>query len=174
VTDALFSSRSSFLPPFGFSTYAAPLIPGRDDLNRANLMGAFGTLLGATAVATPALLPGALIRLAPLVPSAGILANRLMSLQAPIVKNPNLQSAVSKLFQTTDRYPGGTAGAIRVTALTGRLVGGSKHIQAGIDRANNLRNILSAETLSASDRAAALALRNDLIGALRLAGIDYP
>jgi RHS repeat-associated protein len=170
------SQGGGFTVAGGDGVFIPMFIPGasQESLDALRQGESLGTLAGgalvAGGIAAPSLATAGLIRLAPLVPSAGILANRLLSLQKPIVKNPALVRAVDKLFQSGDQFAGGTAGAIRVTQFTGRLVGNSNHIQAGIDRARQLQNIMNRGGLSASDRAAATALRSDLISALRFAG----
>jgi RHS repeat-associated protein len=94
VTDALFSSRSSFLPPFGLSPYAPPLIPGRDDLNRANLMGAFGTLLGATAFTLPFLPEAAMSSVASL-RSASVLPQLAAGATLGLLRNHAVRADVT-------------------------------------------------------------------------------
>ena len=59
-------------------------------------------------------------------------AGELLVPVAPVVSNPNLQRVVRELFKSSDRLPGGTAGALRSEALTGRMLSRSPtgHIQA--------------------------------------------
>ena len=72
-------------------------------------------------------------------------------------------------FRTSDRIAGGTAGAIRREAITGRPVGGRFHLQKGVERIRNLENILLREELSAVDRPVAQGLLKDLRSAVRFA-----
>lgn len=79
----------------------------------------------------------------------------------PPAKNPALDRAVNQLFRAEDRFPGGTAEAIRR---------GQGHIQKGRDRIRELNGILRRERLGAADRATAERVRNDLIDALKSQG----
>ena len=88
---------------------------------------------------------------------------------APAATNPALRRTLSALFQRTDRIAGGTAGAIRNETLTGRMTGGSWHLQKGLERAANLRRILSREQLSAKDRETAQRALAELDEAVRFA-----
>jgi RHS repeat-associated protein len=87
----------------------------------------------------------------------------------PTASNPALQRTISALFRAGDRIPGGTAGAIRLEATTGRAVGGRFHFQKGIERIRNLENILGREELPGADRALAERLLSDLRSAVRFA-----
>jgi RHS repeat-associated protein len=85
----------------------------------------------------------------------------------PKAANLRLQRTIDALFQTTDRLPGGTAGAIRHELETGELVGGSSHLIKGADRIRNLERIMRTENLSPADRATAQRLIHDLQDALK-------
>lgn len=121
-----------------------------------------------------------LARLLPYVPAAAALgynAARLrldQALTKPWVFNPALQSAANSLFRPAQQIPGGLAGAIRHTVRTGELVGRSTHVQAGIDRFNQLTRVLRTQDLNALDRLNAQVLRSDLSGALLEAGVKVP
>jgi hypothetical protein len=67
----------------------------------------------------------------------------------------DLQAILDKLYQADDKIPGGTAGAIRHTAETGQLVGGSNHEQAGVDRLVALARCAQSTLLSVEGRAIA-------------------
>ena len=86
----------------------------------------------------------------------------------PTATNRALQNTVNQLFRPGDKLAGGTAGAIRQEALTGRAIGGKFHLQKGIERIRNLEHILAREELSAADRALAERLLSDLRSAVRL------
>ena len=129
------------------------------------------------------LLRGLGARLLPYVPAAATLgynAARLrldQTLTKPTVFNPALHSALNSLFRSAQQIPGGLAGAIRHTARTGELVGrgsGSTHVQAGVDRFNQLTRVLRAQDLNLLDRLNTQVLRNDLAGALFEAGVKVP
>lgn len=93
-------------------------------------------------------------RLFPYVPAAATLASNTarlrldQALTKPTGFNPALQSAVNSLFRSAQQVPGGLAAAIRYTARTGDLVGRSTHVQAGIDRFNQLTRVLRSQDLN--------------------------
>ena len=62
---------------------------------------------------------------------------------------------------------GGTADAIRQQIQSGEFVGGTDHIMKGIERLRNLQNIINTQNLSATDRAIAESLIEDLTDALK-------
>jgi hypothetical protein len=68
---------------------------------------------------------------------------------------------MDELFRPRDRYPGGTAEAIRR---------GQGHIKKGKERIKRLDKIIRRERLDEAGRAAAERVRNDLIDALRSRG----
>jgi hypothetical protein len=84
----------------------------------------------------------------------------------PIVSNPRLQRIVDALFQTTDRLPGGTAGAVRYERLTGEMLSPSGHSIKAAQRITQLTKLLQQGQLSAEDRAVAEQLIRDLDNAL--------
>ena len=96
-------------------------------------------------------------------------AGELLVPVAPVVSNPNLQRVVRELFKSSDRLPGGTAGALRSEALTGRMLSRSPtgHIQAGLERLGRLRAVLTRSGLSTRDTDTALRLQRDLENQLR-------
>lgn len=96
-------------------------------------------------------------------------------LSRPAVFNQTLSNIVnSNLFKLGDRFPGGTAGAIRETLRTGRLIGGTDHITPGLQRVQALDNVLARGGLNVFDRLNAIILRQDLVNALTEAGVKVP
>lgn len=87
----------------------------------------------------------------------------------PTATNPALQNTISALFRAGDKIAGGTAGAIRNEAMTGKATGGLFHLQKGIERIANLERILRRESLSAADRQTAQRLLGDLQDAVTFA-----
>ncbi len=85
---------------------------------------------------------------------------------APSASNAKLNNVIGNLFKASDQIPGGTAGAIRHTARTGDLVGGTNHVTAGVERVRALGNVLRSQNLNGADRRLAQELRDDLLGAL--------
>jgi len=85
---------------------------------------------------------------------------------APTAENGALQNTVDQLFRGADNVPGGTAGAVRMEAITGKAVGGKFHTQKAAQRIVNLQRILKREKLSEGDRATAQRLLDDLQGAM--------
>ncbi|MGH9967444.1 MAG: RHS repeat-associated core domain-containing protein, partial [Pyrinomonadaceae bacterium] len=85
----------------------------------------------------------------------------------PKAANLRLQRTIDALFQSTDRLPGGTAGAIRNELATGEATGGTFHSMKGQQTINRLRNIMSQEKLSPADQATAQRLMHDLQDALK-------
>lgn len=77
---------------------------------------------------------------------------------APVVQNPRLVAAIDTLYKAGDKYPGGTAGAIRA---------GAGHLEAGVNRIGQLKNIIREEKLSAGDLAVARQEIRRLLDALR-------
>jgi hypothetical protein len=85
-----------------------------------------------------------------------------------------LQSILDELYKATDRIPDGTAGAIRHTARTGELVGGSDHEQEGFELFVKLKRCSQSNFLSAYSRAWAADEAQKLGDALKeLEGSDY-
>jgi RHS repeat-associated protein len=85
----------------------------------------------------------------------------------PSAANPRLQRAIDALFQSTDKMPGGTAGAIRHELSTGELVGGSSHLMKGEERIRSLQRIMREEKLNPKDRGTAQRLMHDLQSAMK-------
>ena len=81
---------------------------------------------------------------------------------APLVNDPRLQNIVSMLYRATDRFPGGTAGILRLEKLLRRSFSGSGHAQKAMEQLRRLERLLAAGDLSPNDRAAAEALVKDL------------
>jgi hypothetical protein len=91
---------------------------------------------------------------------------RTDEIQKPSADNPELKRVIRRLFQPTDRYPGGTAGAIRHERATGDLLSPAGHEQKGREFVRWLEKILQKQNLGPRDRATAEALRDDLVKAL--------
>jgi hypothetical protein len=85
---------------------------------------------------------------------------------APAVSNPALSQIVGRLFQATDRLPNGTAGAVRYEKMTGDLLSKAGHPQKAQEAIQSLTKILNRGGLSASDRAVAEQLVQQLKSAL--------
>ena len=83
------------------------------------------------------------------------------------VANPRLKDTLFRIYQIGDRMRGGTAGAVRFTKETGRLVGGSDHLIKARERIVNLQRILREEHLTQSDRALAEYVLKELRQSLR-------
>ena len=62
----------------------------------------------------------------------------------PLVSNPTLHQIVSKLFQATDRLPGGTAGAVRYEIMTGDLMSPTGHSKKAQEVIVALTNLLKS------------------------------
>lgn len=84
-------------------------------------------------------------------------------------QDPRLQNTLNALFRAGDRISGGTAGAIRQEAITGRLVGGKPHLQKGIERAANLQRLLGRNDMSSADTKIAQQALQELRDAIRFA-----
>lgn len=89
------------------------------------------------------------------------------SIKKPSAKDPQLQRAIDRLFQETDRLPGGTAGAVRNEARTGLPTGNKFHTMKAQQNITNLEKILRRTNLDPVDRATAEALVADLKSALQ-------
>jgi hypothetical protein len=92
---------------------------------------------------------------------------------APTAENAALQDAIGHLFRPGGSVPGGTAGAVRYEAMTGRAVGGRFHTQKAAQRIVQLRRILKREKLSDADRATAQRMRNLSTSLRHRVGGDY-
>ena len=57
--------------------------------------------------------------------------------------NPKLANILNGLYRSTDTLPGGTAGAVRYTAMTGQTVGGSDHLIKAQGALSGLSNLLN-------------------------------
>jgi hypothetical protein len=81
----------------------------------------------------------------------------------PRIEDRDLRKILERMFQPGDRLPGGTAGALREEALTGKPVGSSFHDVEGPKIANQLRDVIqSGDLQSRSDRLVARAAYDDL------------
>jgi RHS repeat-associated protein len=56
--------------------------------------------------------------------------------------NPKLANMLNDLYRPGDALPGGTAGAVRYTAMTGQLVGGKGHLEKAQSYLTGLQNLL--------------------------------
>jgi hypothetical protein len=81
--------------------------------------------------------------------------------------NGKLRNIIKALYRVTAKIgDGGTAASIEHTAETGELVGGSTHVQKGLDLIKGLGNVLKDPNLSQADREIATTLLNELKQAL--------
>ncbi|MBZ5500447.1 MAG: RHS repeat-associated core domain-containing protein [Acidobacteriia bacterium] len=85
----------------------------------------------------------------------------------PLVSNPTLQSIVNKLFQVTDKLPGGTAGAVRYELATGDLMSPSGHSRKAQDVIVALTNLLKGGRLSYNDQIVSRQIIQELSDALK-------
>lgn len=85
---------------------------------------------------------------------------------APAVSSPALANVANQLFKVGDRFPGGTANAIRIELATGQCVAGRIHIQAGLQRLKRLQDLMQGGGLSGADTHTAMKLARDLQGSL--------
>lgn len=90
----------------------------------------------------------------------------LNGLRRPTAQDPELKAIVDRLFKPGVRLPGGTAGALRHEAATGRLLSRAGHAQKAREHLRTLNHLLKEGRLDPADRAAAEALRADLQHAL--------
>ncbi|MGB7283742.1 MAG: RHS repeat-associated core domain-containing protein [Candidatus Acidiferrum sp.] len=84
---------------------------------------------------------------------------------APFAEGKELQAIIDELYQTTDKFPGGTAGAVRAERA-GIKVGGKIHTLKAAERASQLRKLIARGGLSPKDVALAKAIVQDLTNAL--------
>jgi RHS repeat-associated protein len=90
-----------------------------------------------------------------------------LSLMKPNVTNPKLAEIVNELFQTTDKLPGGTAGAVRWEMRTGELLSPKGHFQEAVELVTQLDRFLKNNPgISANDQGVAKELIRDLQNAL--------
>jgi hypothetical protein len=85
----------------------------------------------------------------------------------PLVSNPTLQSIVNKLFQVTDKLPGGTAGAVRYALATGDLMSPSGHSGKAQEVIVALTNLLKSGKLSYNDQIVSRQIIQELSDALK-------
>jgi RHS repeat-associated protein len=125
-------------------------------VNAAVALGAVTTAIPAAAIGGGALVAGAGGQ-SFLLPMGGGMAAAMSAVQ-----NPALREALNQIYRWQDKIAGGTAGAVRFTQQTGRLVGGSDHLGKLANSIGRLQNILSKEVLSPSDRNLAQAVLTQL------------
>jgi hypothetical protein len=85
----------------------------------------------------------------------------------PLVSNPTLQSIVNKLFQVTDKLPGGTAGAVRYELATGDLMSPKGHSQKAQEMIVKVTNLLKSGKLSYNDQIVSRQIIQELSDALK-------
>ena len=85
------------------------------------------------------------------------------NLKKPSAKDPQLKNTIDRLFRESDQLRGGTAGAVRSEAQTGRKF----HAIKAQENISNLQKILRRTNLDPVDRATAEALLSDLQNALK-------
>ncbi|MBX4197798.1 FG-GAP-like repeat-containing protein [Candidatus Parcubacteria bacterium] len=78
------------------------------------------------------------------------------------IQDQKLQNIFNNLYKAKDEFPGGTAGAIKYTQETGKLIGDSTHLQKGIESITALNRVLQNVNLSQTDRAIGQTLLNQL------------
>jgi hypothetical protein len=84
------------------------------------------------------------------------------------VSNSKLKNAVDQMYRPNATIgDGGLAAAIHHEKTTGELVGGRSHIQKGMERLKNLKNILVKENLNLRDTQIIKRLIDDLTQALK-------
>ncbi len=83
------------------------------------------------------------------------------------IGNQKLQDIFNKLYQGSDKLPGGTAGAIKYEQQTGNLLSPSGHLQKGFESINRLSKILQNTNISQGDRSIAQTLLSQLQGVAR-------
>jgi RHS repeat-associated protein len=85
----------------------------------------------------------------------------------PLVSNPTLQGIVNKLFQATDKLPGGTAGAVRYELATGDLMSPSGHSGKAQEVIVALTNLLKSGKLTFNDQIVSRQIIQELSDALK-------
>jgi hypothetical protein len=96
----------------------------------------------------------------------GVVQGDKNDIRKPTADDPELKRVIDDLFQSSDRYSGGTAGAVRREAMTRLQTGGRWHAQKAQDNINRLNRLLRTRHMSPRDRATAEAMRSDLQNAL--------
>ncbi|MFH1947123.1 MAG: RHS repeat-associated core domain-containing protein [Candidatus Magasanikbacteria bacterium] len=89
-----------------------------------------------------------------------ILSSNERNLISNAINNEKLRNVFNKLYQATDKIPGGTAGSL------GQIVGGSNHLQKAQDSVNALWKIINTPNLIKSDIQIAQTLLDQLINAM--------
>lgn len=83
------------------------------------------------------------------------------------IDNQDLKSTANRLYRANAKIgDGGTADAVRYTKMTGKLVGGSDHVQKAINESTHLQALISSGKLSYHDEQIAWSLLYDLQHAL--------
>ena len=86
--------------------------------------------------------------------------------EKPAASDKGLQEIIDNLYQDTDQVPGGTAGAARYEAATGKLLSKKGHWQDCTDTAREISYYLKANPgLSTYDQSLAKSLIEDLTSA---------
>ncbi len=130
----------------------------------ANIAGATGPVVNGLGWATVAFVGGAMVvEAAPVVISA---ARNALPRLASAAQNPELKDIVARLYQTTDKIPGGTAGAIRDEVATGQYINQAGHFIKAAERITQLERLVNSGALSGSDLMIAGHILNDLKNAL--------
>jgi RHS repeat-associated protein len=142
--------------------------PGLEAVQRGVLMAEPGVNIAAAG--TAAVMGGAFAGMA-YGAWAGGTALTTLSIPAatlpPLVSNPTLQSIVNKLFQVTDKLPGGTAGAVRYELATGDLMSPSGHSGKAQEVIVALTNLLKSGKLSYNDQIVSRQIIQELSDALK-------
>jgi RHS repeat-associated protein len=125
-----------------------------------------GSLLGGAALYAGGAFAAPAIEQVGVTGDLNFLLDRL-AMMKPNVTNPELEGIVNKLFQVTDKLPGGTAGAVRYESMTGDLLSPAGHAQKAADTVRELYSFLQDNPgISNSDKAVARELIRDLTNAV--------
>ena len=77
------------------------------------------------------------------------------------VTNPKLVNIINNVYQSTDKLPGGTFGAVRNEIITGQPTGGTFHFTKMMDTLNGIGNVLKSGNVSQGDLKAIQTLINN-------------
>jgi hypothetical protein len=83
-------------------------------------------------------------------PAVSSIADWGLQRLAMSAENPELKDIISRLYQATDKIPGGTAGAVENEVSTGEYINGGHSIKAA-ERITQLTRLINSGELSGSD-----------------------
>jgi hypothetical protein len=78
------------------------------------------------------------------------------------VSNRTLVNIIKSTYQGSDKFPGGTFGALRNEIVTGATTGNRFHFQKTLDTLNGVKNVLSSPGVTKGDLQAIQTLVNNL------------